>query len=82
MKASQNLKVTWQNVPTRPITAGGVELAHRELCGVSRSSRDYAVLRSGRTFGRRPRAFSACHRSHLAWSASQICASQPVSASR
>ena len=39
MKASQNLKVTWQNVPTRTITAGGVEFAYRELCGVSRSSR-------------------------------------------
>jgi hypothetical protein len=25
MKALQDLKVTWQNVPTRPITAGGVE---------------------------------------------------------
>jgi pimeloyl-ACP methyl ester carboxylesterase len=25
MKASQNLKVTWQSVPTRTITAGGVE---------------------------------------------------------
>src|SRR5206468_11730923 len=31
MKASQNLKVTWQNVPTRTITAGGVEFAYREL---------------------------------------------------
>ena len=30
MKASQNLKVTWQNVPTRTITAGGVEFAYRE----------------------------------------------------
>jgi len=31
MKASHNLKVTWQNVPTRTITAGGVEFAYREL---------------------------------------------------
>jgi pimeloyl-ACP methyl ester carboxylesterase len=31
MKASQNQKVTWKNVPTRTITAGGVEFAYREL---------------------------------------------------
>ena len=31
MKASQNLDVTWQNVPTRTIAAGGVEFAYREL---------------------------------------------------
>ena len=31
MNASQNLKVTWQNVPTRTITAGGVQFAYREL---------------------------------------------------
>ena len=31
MSASQNLKVTWTNVPTRTITAGGVEFAYREL---------------------------------------------------
>ena len=31
MSASQNLKVTWKNVPTRTITAGGVEFAYREL---------------------------------------------------
>lgn len=41
----------------------------------------YAVLRNRRTFGRFPRAFMACHRSHFACSASQICASEPVSAS-
>jgi hypothetical protein len=31
MKALQNQKVTWKNVPTRTITAGGVEFAYREL---------------------------------------------------
>ena len=31
MKASQNQKVTWENVPTRTITAGGVAFAYREL---------------------------------------------------
>ena len=31
MSASQNLKATWKNVPTRTITAGGVEFAYREL---------------------------------------------------
>ena len=31
MSASQNLKVTWKNVPTRTITSGGVEFAYREL---------------------------------------------------
>jgi hypothetical protein len=31
MKASQNQKVTWKNVPTRTITAGGGEFAYREL---------------------------------------------------
>jgi pimeloyl-ACP methyl ester carboxylesterase len=31
MTVSQNLKVTWQHVPTRTITAGGVEFAYREL---------------------------------------------------
>ena len=31
MSASQNLKGTWKNVPTRTITAGGVEFAYREL---------------------------------------------------
>jgi hypothetical protein len=31
MRASQNLKVAWTNVPTRTITAGGVEFAYREL---------------------------------------------------
>ena len=31
MSASENLKVTWKNVPTRTITAGGVEFAYREL---------------------------------------------------
>jgi len=31
MSASQNLKVSWKNVPTRTITAGGVEFAYREL---------------------------------------------------
>lgn len=30
MSASQTLKVTWKNVPTRTITAGGVEFAYRE----------------------------------------------------
>jgi len=39
MKASQNQMVTRRNVPTRTITAGGVEFAYRELCGVSRSGR-------------------------------------------
>ena len=29
MRASPNLKVTWKNVPTRTITAGGVEIAYR-----------------------------------------------------
>jgi pimeloyl-ACP methyl ester carboxylesterase len=31
MTASQDLKVNWKNVPTRTITAGGVEFAYREL---------------------------------------------------
>jgi pimeloyl-ACP methyl ester carboxylesterase len=31
MSASQNLNVNWTNVPTRTITAGGVEFAYREL---------------------------------------------------
>jgi hypothetical protein len=31
MSTSQNLTVTWTNVPTRAITAGGVEFAYREL---------------------------------------------------
>ena len=31
MSTSQNLTVNWTNVPTRTITAGGVELAYREL---------------------------------------------------
>jgi hypothetical protein len=31
-----------------------------------------AVWRSGRTFGRLPRALNACHRSHFACSVSQI----------
>jgi pimeloyl-ACP methyl ester carboxylesterase len=31
MSASQKLKVTWKDVPTRTITAGGVEFAYREL---------------------------------------------------
>jgi pimeloyl-ACP methyl ester carboxylesterase len=31
MTASQNLKVNWKTVPTRTITAGGVEFAYREL---------------------------------------------------
>ena len=31
MSASQELTVTWKNVPTRTITAGGVEFAYREL---------------------------------------------------
>ena len=31
MSASQNLKDTWKNVPTRTITAGRVEFAYREL---------------------------------------------------
>jgi hypothetical protein len=31
MNTSQNLKVNWKNVPTRTITAGGVEFAYREL---------------------------------------------------
>jgi len=31
MRTSQNLKVNWTNVPTRTITAGGVEFAYREL---------------------------------------------------
>jgi hypothetical protein len=31
MSTSQNLKVKWKNVPTRTITAGGVEFAYREL---------------------------------------------------
>jgi hypothetical protein len=31
MSAPQNLKVTWKNVPTRTITAGGGEFAYREL---------------------------------------------------
>ena len=44
-------------------------------------SGSYAVLRSGRTLGLCGRDFMACHRSHFACSVSQICASQPVSAS-
>jgi hypothetical protein len=31
VSASQNLKDDWKNVPTRTITAGGVEFAYREL---------------------------------------------------
>jgi hypothetical protein len=31
MKASQNQKVTWKNIPTRTFTAGGLEFAYREL---------------------------------------------------
>ena len=31
MSAAQNLTVNWTNVPTRTITAGGVEFAYREL---------------------------------------------------
>ena len=31
MSASQKLKVTWKDVPTRTVTAGGVEFAYREL---------------------------------------------------
>ena len=31
MSTSQNLTVNWTNVPTRTITAGGVEFAYREL---------------------------------------------------
>ena len=31
MSTSQNHSVTWKNVPTRTITAGGVEFAYREL---------------------------------------------------
>jgi len=31
MSASQKSRVTWKNVPTRTITAGGVEFAYREL---------------------------------------------------
>ncbi|MGR4869400.1 alpha/beta fold hydrolase [Variovorax sp. LARHSF232] len=31
MSAPQKLKVTWKDVPTRTITAGGVEFAYREL---------------------------------------------------
>src|SRR5437773_3024666 len=31
MTASQDLTVNWNNVPTRTITAGGVEFAYREL---------------------------------------------------
>src|SRR5437660_4936379 len=31
MSTSQNLKINWKNVPTRTITAGGVEFAYREL---------------------------------------------------
>ena len=31
MTASQNLKVNWKTVPTRTITAGGVEFAYQEL---------------------------------------------------
>ena len=31
MTASQNLKVNWKTVPTRTITAGGVEFAYREF---------------------------------------------------
>src|SRR5947207_15276839 len=31
MSTSQNLTVNWTNVPTRAITAGGVEFAYREL---------------------------------------------------
>jgi hypothetical protein len=31
MSTSQNLTVNWTIVPTRTITAGGVEFAYREL---------------------------------------------------
>ena len=31
MSTTQNLTVNWTNVPTRTITAGGVEFAYQEL---------------------------------------------------
>jgi hypothetical protein len=31
MTATQDLRVNWKNVPTRTITAGGVQFAYREL---------------------------------------------------
>ena len=31
MSTSENLTVNWTNVPTRTITAGGVEFTYREL---------------------------------------------------
>ena len=31
MNTAQDLKITWKNVPTRTITAGGVKFAYREL---------------------------------------------------
>src|SRR6266480_1364122 len=31
MTTSQDLNINWKNVPTRTITAGGVEFAYREL---------------------------------------------------
>src|SRR5437773_9459094 len=31
MSASQDVQVDWKNVPTRTVTAGGVEFAYREL---------------------------------------------------
>jgi pimeloyl-ACP methyl ester carboxylesterase len=31
MTATQDLQVNWKNVPTRTITAGGVQFAYREL---------------------------------------------------
>jgi hypothetical protein len=37
MTMSQDLKVNWKNVPTRTITAGGVEFAYRELITYSDS---------------------------------------------
>ena len=48
----------------------------------ARTSRPLPDWRRAFTLGRRPRARSACHRSHFACSVSQICASQRVSPSK
>jgi len=46
MSTSQNLKVDWKNVPTRTITAGGVEFAYRELGSISWSPGNGLLLTS------------------------------------
>ena len=56
MSTSQNLKVNWKNVPTRTITAGGVEFAYREL---GTNIPGLRVLQEYRAYGTRF-PFGAC----------------------